>query len=93
MPEWLKVTATCLSVGFFLAHAWRAWMLTTRADSRERRKEAVGAAVPGLAGLLWCTAIYAPALWLKFVLVLLAIPVLMVGRAIYELLVFRKDWK
>ena len=88
-PTWVRVGAVALGVSFFGAHVFLAVMGVRRATNRDDRLEAAGLLVPGLAGLLLAAAYLSPTAALSLTLVLAALPVMIVGRAIYELLVFR----
>ena len=89
MPTWFVATGVAFGLLFFAFHAFWAVSGLRYARSRDDRLEAAGAVVPGLAGLLLAAAaVTSPAL-LSLGFAILSLPVLVLGRAVYELVVFR----
>jgi hypothetical protein len=91
MPFAFKVIIVCFGATFFLAHlAWALYAVRFY-TARDDKLEAAGKVVPGFAGLLMvAAALLAPSGW-SVVCGILAIPLMVVGRAVYELIVFRKS--
>lgn len=89
MPEWLNYIA--FGVLFFVVHA--AWMVYSLPYARDRddRLEFIGKIVPGFAGLCIVGAVLSPWPLLSIALYLAAIPMMVAGRALYELIVFRPE--
>ena len=89
MPVAFKVIVVCVGALFFVGHlAWAVYSVRFF-SARDDRLEAVGKVVPGLAGLLMVAgALGAPSGW-AVVCTVLAFPVMIVGRAAYEFIVFR----
>jgi hypothetical protein len=59
------------------------------ARSRGQRLEAMGALVPGLSGLLMAAAALSRSRLWSLTLLVVSVPVMVLGRALYELAVFR----
>ena len=59
------------------------------ARDRDDRLESIGKIVPGFAGLCIVGAVLSPWPLLSIVLYFVAIPMMVVGRAVYEVIVFR----
>lgn len=74
---------------FFAGHLISASVGFRVAKDRDERLEAVGAVVPGLAGVLIVLAFTVPWSLVKLILALAALPLIVIGRALYELIVFR----
>ncbi|TWU24323.1 hypothetical protein Pla52o_22500 [Novipirellula galeiformis] len=74
---------------FFVVHL--AWMLYSLPYARDRdtRLELIGKIVPGFARLCIAGSVLIPSPVHSIALVVVAFPILVVGRACYELLVFR----
>lgn len=91
MPVAFKVIVVCFGALFFLAHlAWAVYSVRFF-KARDDKLEAAGKVVPGFAGLLMvAAALLAPSGW-SMVCAVLAIPLMIIGRAAYELIVFRKS--
>lgn len=85
--ESLGIGFGCL---FFAGHLISAGVRFRAATNRNARLEAVGAVVPGLAGVLIVLAFIAPWPFVKLLLALAALPIIVLGRASYELVVFRR---
>lgn len=83
MPETATLILACFGLVFFGVHL--VWMVVNvrAATNRDRRIEAVGIIVPGLAGLMMVVAAFVPD-WLKIVLVPVILADIVVGRAVYE---------
>lgn len=82
----------CIALGllFYLGHAWFTVAKYRAMTTRDDRLEALGLLVPGLSGLSLALAIAArtsPSF--SIILLVLAFFNLILGRAIYELIVFR----
>jgi hypothetical protein len=78
-----------LGAVIFLVHLASAIYSVRFFTDRNEKLEAAGKVVPGLAGLLFvAAALLWPSGWVVLCLAL-SVPVLTVGRAIYELIVFR----
>jgi hypothetical protein len=85
----IRFAAAFFGLFFFLYHLIIAVSGIRTALSRDQRLESAGALVPGLSGLLMATAAWSPSRLLSLALVVVALPVLVLGRALYELAVFR----
>ena len=88
MPTWLKLSGLVFGLLFFLYHLGLATWGFRSALSRDQRLEAVGAIVPGLSGLLMVAAAWSPWPALGIGLAVVGVPILILGRAIYELIIF-----
>ena len=88
-PEWLKVCGACFGLVFFLYFWLVALWGMSSATSREHRLEAAGAMVPGFSGLLLAAALWSSSRAVGLGLAVAALPILVIGRAIYEVVVFR----
>ncbi len=90
MPVAFKVIVVCFGAIFFLAHlAWAVYSVRFF-TARDDKLQAAGKVVPGFAGLLMvAAALLAPSGW-SVLCVVLAIPLMIIGRSVYELIVFRK---
>lgn len=88
MPVAFRIIVVCFGAAFFLAHfAWAIYsfrFFTSRGD----RLAAVGKVVPGFAGVLMIAAVFLPPLG-GLICAVLAIPLIIVGRAVFELIIFR----
>lgn len=89
MPDWIRYLAISFGVLFFVAHV--AWMLYSLpfASDRDKRREYFGIIVPGFAGLCIAGAAWLQSPLISVVLGLLGGLLLLFGRAVYELVVFR----
>ena len=88
LPDLIRAILICLGAIFFLAHFASAIYSVRCFKNRNEKLEAAGKVVPGLAGLLFVAAgLLWPSGWAPVCLAL-SLPVLIVGRAIYELIVF-----
>jgi len=85
--EIIGIVFGCL---FFAGHLIRAGFCFRAAQNRAARLEAIGAAVPGFAGVLLVLSIVVHWLPVKLALLLAAMPVMVVGRACYELIIFAR---
>ncbi len=83
----LGIAFGCL---FFVFYLFLAGVGFRTAKDRNARLEAVGAAVPGLAGVLIVLAFIVPWPLVKLLMALTALPVIVLGRASYELMIFRR---
>ncbi len=90
IPLWIKVVATAFGLLFFAGYLLLAVVGVRSAPTRDRRMEAIGAVIPGVAGLLLVVAFLAPWPLLSFSSAAVAVPVMLLGRAVYEdLIAFR----
>jgi len=91
MPVAFKIFVVCFGAIFFVMHlAWTFYSVRFY-TARDDKLEAAGKVVPGFAGLLIvASALLAPSSW-SLLCVVLAIPLMIVGRAVYELIVFRQS--
>lgn len=90
MPFTFKVIVICFGALFFIAHlAWAACSVRFY-TARNDKLESLGKAVPGFAGLLLVTLVLLPPSGWSVVCAVAAISLMIVGRAVYELIVFRK---
>ena len=90
MPEWSRIAATSFGILFFVGHLiWAIYSLRFQ-STREERLEAAGIVVPGLAGLLIAASAWVPPGygWAVLSILIVAAVLIIVGRAIYELIVF-----
>jgi hypothetical protein len=90
MPDWIRYVQTAFGILFFSGHV--LWMVCSLrfARSPADRLEYVGILVPGSAGIMiaaipWVT--YPP---LGIALCFAGLLVMVLGRALYELVVFRR---
>lgn len=90
IPTWLKIGLVAFGVLFFACHLVVALRGVRSTPSRDERVEAAGLIVPGVAGLLFAVAVLAPWPLLGLVSAVASIPVLVLGRAAYECIVFRR---
>jgi len=90
MPDWYRYLVLTFGLLFFTGHF--AWMLISLryATSRDELLEYFGKCVPGIGGLLIGLSPFVPSTLLGVVMSLAGLPVIFVGRAIYELIVFGK---
>ena len=84
----LAAAFTNFGLVFFLFYLSLAILGFRRSASRDDRLEAAGAVIPGLAGLGIVGAVWAGPPW-AFALIAASVPFMTVGRAVYELIVFR----
>ena len=90
-----RATITFLGILYFLAIlAWTLY-LVCRQSTRDRRLEDAGTVVRGIPGLLIAGSLWLPQRysWLAVLLNVLSIGLLIVGPALYELVVFRNHWR
>ena len=88
LPTWCVIACVSFGLLFTVFHVFWAVEGLRYARSRDQRLEAAGAAVPGLAGLmLVAAAVAAPGL-ISIVFAVASVPLMVLGRAMYELLVF-----
>jgi hypothetical protein len=90
IPAPLAISMTAFGFLFFAGHLIWAVVGVRSASGRDDRLELAGRAVPGIAGLLLAVAVLAPWPLLGIGLVVMAMPVMVLGRAIYESIVFRR---
>ncbi len=90
MPDWYRYSVLTFGLLFFVGHF--VWMLISLryATSLNQLLEYIGKCVPGIGGLLIGLSPFAPSALLGFAMSLAGLPVIFVGRALYELIVFRK---
>jgi hypothetical protein len=89
LPLWVKIVAVAFGAAFFVAHVLLAVHGMRCALTRDQRVEAAGALVPGVSGLLIAFAVASPWPWLGFAASALAAVTIVLGRALYEMIVFR----
>jgi hypothetical protein len=91
MPFAFQVFAVCFGVIYFLVHlAWAVYSVRFF-TARDDRLEAAGKVIPGFAGLLVAAAaLLLPSGW-GVACTVVAFPLMFVGRAVYELIVFRNS--
>jgi hypothetical protein len=90
-PLWLKIVASALGLLVCLGHVVSAVVGTRSARTPEQRTEAAGAIVPGVAGLLLVATVVSPSRPLSLLSACAALPTLVLGRAVYELVAFHKS--
>ena len=91
MPDWIRYLAISLGALFFVTYI--AWMLYSLpfASDRKKRREYFGIIVPGCAGVCIAGAAWLQSPLISVVLGLLGGALLLFGRAVYELVVFRES--
>ena len=89
MPIAVRVVAAVFGSLFFAAHLTCAAHAMRFHPTREGKLEAAGAVVPGSAGLLVTAAAVVAPPWWAIACLVPAVPLLVLGRAVYELVVFR----
>ncbi len=89
MPDWFRYLTIAFGVLFFVAHL--AWILYSLpfAQDRAKRLEYFGKLVPGFAGIFIALAVWVQSPLLAVALAITGGFVLILGRAVYELIVFR----
>jgi predicted membrane channel-forming protein YqfA (hemolysin III family) len=89
MSDSFRYLAIAFGVLFFIAHL--AWMLYSLpfAQDRAKRLEYFGKVVPGFAGICIALAVWVQSPLLAVPLMIAGGFVLILGRAVYELIVFR----
>lgn len=86
----LKIVGVVFGCLFFAGHLLSAIIGFRVAKDRDARLEAIGAIVPGFAGVFLVVALLSPWWPVTIVSSLAGVSVIVFGRAFYELLVFRK---
>jgi hypothetical protein len=86
----LKIIGVVFGCFFFAAHLLSASTGVRAGKDRDARLQAFGAIVPGFAGVLIVVALLSPWWPAKIISSLAVVPLIVFGRAFYELLVFRK---
>ena len=89
MPFWLKAGSAGFGFLFFVGCLLLGCAGFRSAPTRDGRLEAVGAVIPGLGGLLIVAASLSSNRFWGLIAALAAIPVMVLGRATYEVIVFR----
>ncbi|MDA0588697.1 MAG: hypothetical protein O2820_13050 [Planctomycetota bacterium] len=91
MPDRFRYIVIAFGTLFFLGHV--GWMLfsLTHAVDRSTRLEYAGKVVPGFAGLCVVGATITTSPLLAIALYVAALPVMIVGRAVYEQVVFSRN--
>src|SRR5262245_32543554 len=88
IPSSLAAAFTTFGLVYFLFSLSLAILGFRRSASRDDRLEAAGVVIPGLAGLGIVGAVWVGPPW-ALALIAASIPFMAVGRAVYELIVFR----
>ena len=89
MPTWIRLSVIAVGGLIFALHAWKALAGMRLALSPTQKLEAAGALVPGLGGLLLVAAVHVPSVRLRLVISAAGFLLLVAGRPLYELVVFR----
>lgn len=89
MPDWFRYTAIAFGISFFVAHLALMVYSLPFARDRDTRFDYFGKIVPGLAGIGIACAACVDSSLLSILLVVVSGFVMILGRAIYELFVFR----
>lgn len=90
IPFWFRFAAIIIGLVLFAFQLTLAILGFRSAQSRDDRREATGAIIPGIAGLILIAGVLIPSRPACIVLMGLALPILVLGRAVYELVTFRK---
>lgn len=86
LPLWFKVVSIVVGAALFLFQIFLTVSGLRGSSTRHERLESLGAAIPGLSGLIIIAALFCSHPMLGLALVAIAILNLVVGRACYELL-------
>ena len=90
MPEWIRYVVTAFGILFFSGHIlWMVYSLRLARSSADRL-EYIGIIVPGSAGIVIATIPWVSFPLLKIALCLAGLLVMVLGRALYDLVVFRR---
>ena len=89
MPDWFRYTVIAFGVLFFVAHVALMLLSLPYARTRDDRLEFIGKCVPGLGGLSIAVSVIVSSPTVGILLSLLGLPIMLLGRAVYELVVFR----
>jgi hypothetical protein len=89
IPFWFKIAIIAFGLLFFAGHLLLAILGVRRATTRDNRLVAVGVVVPGIAGLFLAGAALSTTPVLGLVLLAPFLPILVIGRAVYELVLYR----
>jgi multisubunit Na+/H+ antiporter MnhB subunit len=88
MPTLFVTISVIFGLLYFAVYALLAIIGYRHAKLRDESLEAIGAVVPGLAGLLLAIAAVAAPSEVSICLAVLSLPISMFGRAVFELVVF-----
>lgn len=89
MPIWFCYATTTFGILFFVAHLGLMLHSLPFASDRDTYFEFLGKAVPGFAGILITCAVWVDSALFAILLNILAGFVMILGRAVYELIIFR----
>jgi hypothetical protein len=89
MTDWFRYTVIAFGILFFVAHLALMVYSLPFARDRDTQFEYFGKIVPGLAGIGIACAAFVESSLLSILLVVVSGFVMILGRVIYELIVFR----
>ncbi len=87
MPSRYRIEVSGFGLVFFLFHLVWGVVQFRSALTRDQRIEAIGAVVPGLAGLSLLASVWIPWRPASLALLIAGLPILVIGRATYELVI------
>lgn len=90
MQDWLRYVVVAFGILFFVAHLASVVLSLRYAQSRDDRLEFIGKVIPGLAGLIVAVMVFVTSTLVGITLALIALTTMIFGRAVYELIVFRR---